>query len=142
MEKRQYLKISRNVSIPFDEIEFLAIRAQGSGGQNVNKVSSAIHLRFDIKASSLPENFKQHLLSLRDRRISKEGVIVIKAQRFRTQEKNREDALKRLQGLVASVAVVRKARRPTKPTKSAQRKRLESKARRGRTKALRRRVVE
>jgi len=136
------LQISRNVAIPDEEIDLSAIRAQGAGGQNVNKVSSAIHLRFDINASSLPDDYKQRLLALRDRRISKEGVIIIKAQQYRTQEKNRQAALERLQELIKTVSVVPKSRKPTRPTKNSQKRRMDSKTQRGKTKQLRGRVDE
>ena len=136
------LSISLNVSIPDEEIELSAIRSQGSGGQNVNKVSSAIHLRFDINKSSLSDYYKQRLLALKDRRISKDGVIVIKAQKFRTQEKNRIDALERLQLLIKTVSVAQKVRRPTKATRGSQRRRMDKKTQRGQTKALRGKVSE
>ena len=136
------LEISNTVSIPDNEMEVSAIRAQGSGGQNVNKVSSAIHLRFDINASSLPEFYKQRLLSLRDKRISKEGVIIIKAQKFRTQEKNREDAFERLMEIIKDATVVQKVRRPTKPSRGSQKRRMDSKTRRSKVKTLRGRVLE
>lgn len=132
------LEISRNVSIPESEIGIQAIRARGPGGQNVNKVSSAVQLRFDIAASSLPGFYKQRLLRLKDRRISADGCIVIKAQRYRSQEQNRADAMARLQALVKSVATVRKKRIPTRPGKAAAARRVDRKVRRGRQKSLRR----
>jgi ribosome-associated protein len=132
------LDISPHVSIPDSEIDIHAMRSQGAGGQHVNKVSSAIHLRFDIAASSLPPFYKEELLKLRDNRISADGVITIKAQQYRSQEQNREDALNRLRALIQSVAIPRKKRKATRPTKSSKNRRLESKKKAGRLKALRR----
>jgi ribosome-associated protein len=136
------LPISSSVSIPDQEIEIHAIRSQGAGGQNVNKVSTAIHLQFDIRASSLPPFYKEELLKVRDHRISADGVITIKAQQHRTQERNREDALERLRLLIQSVAIPRKKRRATKPTKGSQNRRIEGKKRQGRLKTLRKTLDE
>ncbi|MBB6522070.1 alternative ribosome rescue aminoacyl-tRNA hydrolase ArfB [Pseudoteredinibacter isoporae] len=131
------LKISNNVFLADEEIELKAIRSQGSGGQNVNKVSSAIHLRFDIHKSSLPEFYRERLLTLQDQRISKDGIIVIKAQEYRSQDKNRVAALERLQSLIRSVSYTQKKRRATQPSRAAKKRRLDSKNKRGQIKANR-----
>ena len=136
------IRISAQLSIPDSEIVISAVRSQGAGGQNVNKVSSAIHLRFDVRASSLPESCKQRLLSLRDQRISKDGVIVIKAQQYRTREKNLEAAIGRLRDMINQATTRVKKRRATKPTRSSQQKRLDRKSRHSRNKTLRGKVYD
>ncbi len=143
IEQNEYqvmLELSNHVIIQEWEVELSAIRAQGNGGQRVNKVATAIHLRFDINRSALPNAYKERLLKLSDSRISSDGVIIIKAQSYRTQEQNKEDALNRLKELILSAMVVQKARRATKPTRSSQRKRVDSKTKKGATKVLRGKV--
>jgi len=135
------LKISSQVSISEKEIEFHAIRAQGPGGQNVNKVSSAVHLRFDIPASNLPDAYKEKLLALKDSRITREGVVVIKAQTFRSREKNREDGLKRLAELIRGAIKEPRKRRASKPSRMSKKKRMDSKTRHGNLKALRKKII-
>ena len=136
------LKINANITIPLSEIQFSYMTAQGSGGQNVNKVATAAHLRFDIRASSLPEELKERLLTLSDHRISSDGVIIIKGQSYRTREQNRQSALHRLEKIIKSVASPPKKRKPTKPTAASKRRRLDSKTKRSTTKNLRGKVRE
>ena len=133
--------IPRTIEIPPEEVQWTAVRAQGAGGQNVNKVASAVQVRYDVRASSLPEDVKARLLATRDQRITHDGIVVIKAQRHRTQERNRQDAIERLQALVQQAAQVAAPRKPTRPTRSAHARRVEAKTRRGEIKATRRKIT-
>ena len=136
----QRLNISAGITVEIAEIDFDAIRAQGSGGQNVNKVSSAMHLRFNVKQSSLREDVKEKILAYKDQRISNDGVIIIKAQKFRSQDKNRADALGRLKDLIAVATTEQKKRKPTRPTRGSQKRRVDSKSKRGKVKSLRKKI--
>ncbi len=137
------LKVNEDISIPLAEIEIAAIRSQGAGGQNVNKVSTAIHIRFDVRASTaLSDDHKERVLRVKDRRLSKDGIIVIKSQRYRSQDKNRSDALDKLAEMIAKALLKRKPRKPTKPTKRSQQKRLDDKTKRGRLKESRSKITD